>query len=94
MNRFSLQAAIIEREAMRYTPAGIPIVNATLFHSGAQIEAGIERRVEIEVTCQAVGALAQRLADLSMERSYLFHGFMAKKHRQGKSLVMHIMDIA
>ncbi len=94
MNRFSLQAAIIGREAMRYTPAGIPIVNATLFYSGAQIEAGVERLVEVEVACMAAGELAQRLADLPLEKSFQFEGFMARKSRQSKSLVMHIMDIA
>ena len=94
MNRISLKATLLERDAMRYTPAGIPIVNATLFHSGAQVEAGIERRVELEVPCMAAGDLAQQLAQLPMDQSFLFEGFLARKSRQGKTLVLHIMNIA
>ncbi|MDB5917381.1 MAG: priB, partial [Massilia sp.] len=38
---------------MRYTPAGVPIVSATLTHSSQQVEAGVPRMTEFEITAFA-----------------------------------------
>ena len=40
MNQLELEASIAERDVLRYTPAGVPIVSAILMHSGQQDEAG------------------------------------------------------
>jgi primosomal replication protein N len=43
LNELRFTGLITEREVIRYTPAGLPIVNALLQHSSQQIEAGIAR---------------------------------------------------
>ena len=77
---------------MRYTPAGIPIVTAKLLHSSKQVEAGIERLVELEVPAIASGEIAGKFNQADMSETYRFSGFMARKSRNSKSLVFHIID--
>ena len=43
MNRLQLTASVVEREPVRYTPAGVPIASCTLHHRTEVVEAGIAR---------------------------------------------------
>ena len=52
MNQLQFVALICERDVLRYTPAGVPIVAATLMHSSQQVEAGVNRLVEFEIPAQ------------------------------------------
>jgi primosomal replication protein N len=55
VNRLQLVATITERDVLRYTPAGIPVVTAKLLHQSDQLEAGIQRVVEFEIAAIAAG---------------------------------------
>lgn len=92
-NRLSLVASIIERDAMRYTPAGIPVVTARLQHSSEQMEAETRRMIEFEIPATAIGKIAGTLEKLEPGQIQRFTGFMAKKSQKSKSLVFHITDI-
>ncbi|QAU35062.1 primosomal replication protein N [Janthinobacterium sp. 17J80-10] len=93
MNRFELQASIAERDVMRYTPAGIPIVNGKLLHTSRQMEAGVERLVEFEIAALAAGEISGKFKQAELGETYQFGGFLARKNRNSKSLVFHILDI-
>ena len=92
MNRFQCVAAIAEREVLRYTPAGIPIVSARLLHSSRQMEAGVERLVEFEMPALAAGEISGRFSQLELGQPCSFTGFLAKKNRNSRTLVFHITD--
>jgi len=77
---------------MRYTPAGIPIVSARLLHSSQQIEAGIPRLVEFEVAAIAAGEISGRFSQADLGGTFQFSGFLARKSRNSKSLIFHIVD--
>jgi primosomal replication protein N len=94
MNQFQFVASIAEREILRYTPAGVPIVSARLQHSSQQIEAGVERLVEFEVSAIAAGEISGRFNQAQLGGTYSFTGFLARKSRNSKSLVFHIIDFA
>jgi primosomal replication protein N len=83
---------IAERDALRYTPAGMPIVNAVLQHRSQQMEAGIARLSEFEVSAVAAGDISTRFSQAALGGTYEFTGFLNKKHRNSKSLVFHIID--
>jgi primosomal replication protein N len=89
VNQFQCVAVIAEREAMRYTPAGIPIVSARLLHSSQQLEAGVPRRVEFDIAAQAAGEISGRFSQAELGGTFQFTGFVA---RNSKSLVFHITD--
>ncbi len=93
-NRLQLVASIIERDAIRYTPAGVPVVTARLQHSSQQTEAETARMVEFEIPVMAIGKIAGRLEKLEPGQIQRFIGFMARKSQKSKSLVFHITDIA
>lgn len=93
MNQLRLAAAISEREVLRYTPAGIPIVSAILLHTSDQVEAGITRRVELEIAAVAAGEISGRFSRAELGKMLNFTGFLAHRRRNSKSLVFHITDI-
>jgi primosomal replication protein N len=83
---------ITERESLRYTPAGIPIVSAKMLHGSQQIEAGVERLVEFEISAIAAGEISGRFSQAELGKTFKFTGFLARKNRNSKSLVFHITD--
>lgn len=94
MNDLKLLAELAERDAMRYSPSGVPIINAKLKHRSQQMEAGVLRMVELEINALAAGELASRMEQLPFEESFMFSGFLAKRNRNSKSLVFHIIDMS
>jgi primosomal replication protein N len=92
VNQFQCIATIAEREILRYTPAGIPIVSAKLLLSSQQIEAGVERLVEFEIAAIAAGEISGRFNRAELGKTFKFTGFLARKNRNSKSLVFHITD--
>ncbi|NVD98503.1 MULTISPECIES: primosomal replication protein N [unclassified Massilia] len=92
MNQTQFVALIAEREMLRYTPAGLPIVNAVLQHRSQQMEAGIARLTEFEIAAVAAGEISNRFSQAALGGMYEFRGFLAKKSRNSKSLVFHIID--
>ncbi|SNS28729.1 restart primosome assembly protein PriB [Noviherbaspirillum humi] len=92
MNRLELVACIAERDALRYTPAGIPIVAVKLQHESEQSEAGMQRQVFLDISAIAAGTIAGRLNGAELGKPYRFSGFLARKNRNSKSLVLHIVD--
>ena len=92
LNELKFTGLIAEREAIRYTPAGLPIVNAVLQHSSQQIEAGIARQTEFEIAAVAAGEISGRFSGAPLGGAYEFSGFLARKSRNSKSLVFHIID--
>jgi primosomal replication protein N len=93
VNQLQLIATIAERQIMRYTPAGIPIVSVKLLHSSEQVEAGVKRLVEFEVTALAAGEISGRLDQAELGGIFRFTGFLARKSRNSKGLVFHITDL-
>jgi primosomal replication protein N len=92
VNQFQFVATIAEREILRYTPAGIPIVSATLTHDSQQVEAGIQRQVEMEIAAVAAGEISGRFSQAELGGMFKFTGFLARKRRNSKALVFHITD--
>ena len=92
MNQLQFVALICERDVLRYTPAGVPIVSATLMHSAQQVEAGVPRLVEFEIVALAAGEISGRFSRAELGSTHRFTGFLAKKNRSSKSLVFHIID--
>ncbi|NRR29471.1 primosomal replication protein N [Oxalobacteraceae bacterium] len=92
MNQLQVLALIAERDSLRYTPAGMPIVNAVLQHRSQQMEAGIARLSDFEIAAVAAGEISERFSQAPLGGLYQFTGFLNKKTRNSKSLVFHIID--
>jgi primosomal replication protein N len=92
LNRLGLTAALVEREAIRYTPAGVPIVGLKLSHQSVQREAGADRTVELEISAIAADRLALRMDRVALGTELRLEGFLAPRRRNVKALVLHITD--
>lgn len=94
VNQLQMDASVYERDALRFTPAGIPIVNVRLLHQSEQCEAGVKRQVECDMAALGAGDMAHRLQNLELGQVQRFTGFLARKSRKSKSLVFHIIDFS
>ena len=56
MNRLVLAAQLVERGALRYTPAGLPALDLSLKHESEVSEDGQPRKVSLEIKAVAIGA--------------------------------------
>jgi primosomal replication protein N len=72
----------------------MPIVNAVLQHRSQQMEAGIARLSEFEISAIAAGEISGRFSQTPLAGLYQFTGFLNKKSRNSKSLVFHIIDFS
>jgi len=93
-NRVQLSGTLTEREALRFTPAGIAMLAARLSHRSEAIEAGHARQLEFEVALRFAGAVAARADRLQLGASICVDGFLAPRRRQSKSLVVHVTEFA
>ncbi len=89
-NEVELHGQVVGREALRFTPAGIPILAFTVKHESMQIEGGISRQVSFELEAMAVGEVAQRLDAAQAGRSVRLQGFLASRSRLSARLVLHV----
>ena len=92
MNRLVLSAALLERGAMRYTPAGLPALDLSLAHASEVSEDGHPRKVAATVRAVGIGAVTQALAGLALGSQAVFAGFLANA-RNGRGLVLHVTEV-
>ena len=92
-NRVVLTGRIAEMDALRYTPAGLPLMAFRIGHVSEQIEAGLRRRVECEIPAMAMGEPAQAVAGWKAADSIKVEGFLARKSLHSQQLVLHLNKI-
>ncbi len=92
-NQVVLTGRIAELDALRYTPAGLPLINFRIAHASEQIEAGHKRKVECEVQAMMLGEPAQAAAGLKTGDSIKARGFLARKSQHSQQLVLHLDKI-
>ena len=99
MNRTELSACIVERGALRFTPAGLPALDLKLAHESVIVEAGAQRCVRAQVKAKAIGAVAERLDRQAAGSLWRFTGFLASpggaastQAPRARPVVLHILD--
>ncbi len=91
MNRTVLSAQLVERGALRYTPAGLPACDFGLRHESEVTEAGTLRKVSLEMRAVAIGEIAERLLKLEIGSPGTFAGFLTHQ-RNGRGTVLHVTE--
>lgn len=92
MNRVVLTAQVVERRAMRYTPAGLPALDLSLKHESEVGEAGHLRKVSFEMRAVGIGAVARKLEALAVGTTAGFTGFLGSQ-RNGKGVLFHVTEL-
>lgn len=92
-NRLELSGEVALLEALRFTPAGIPILTLTVRHVSIKSEAGMKRQVECDVPVMAMADLAKKAAGLKIGDQIKVAGFLAKKSLKNDRLVLHLDEL-
>jgi primosomal replication protein N len=92
-NRVELTGRIAALGALRYTPAGVPVIQFGIRHESEIPEAGTKRKVSAEIEAIAFQAQARMVAGTALSRPLRVSGFLAAKSRRSKKLVLHVTDI-
>jgi primosomal replication protein N len=92
-NEVVLSGVAHDMRDLRFTPAGIPVVEFSLRHASVQTEAGQPRRVELDLPAIVFGPLAQRFADDAPTRPIMARGFLARRSLRSSQVVLHARDI-
>ena len=92
MNRLVLSATLVERKALRYTPAGLPALDISVKHESTVSEDGQARQVSFEMKAVAIGAITRQLAPLDMGCALTLGGFITST-RNGRGLLFHITSV-
>ncbi len=92
MNRLVLTACVIERGALRYTPAGLPALDLSLRHESQVTQNGLPRQVSMEIRARAVGDITGTLSRIELGSTHGFAGFLGSQ-RNGRGIVFHVTEL-
>jgi primosomal replication protein N len=88
VNRLVISGALIQVDPLRYSPAGVPIAEAVIHHCSNQVMATQARQVECELTVQASGTLATRLAQLPPGTQVKLEGALNRRSVNSRQLIL------
>jgi len=92
VNQVVLTATAQEVKALRYTPAGLPVVELLLDHASQVLEAGQLRRVALQLPAVALGDMALLLTDTPLGSGLHVRGFLAPARKGSGRIVLHIQE--
>ncbi len=84
-----LTAAIVEKGALRSTPAGLPSIDVNLKHETQMHRDGQPRKVTLELRARAIGTVATHLWSAPLGEAMSFDGFLGSG-RNGRGVVFHV----
>ena len=88
-----LTGSVLELATLRYTPAGIPVMNFRIVHASEQIEAGVKRAVDCEMPAVALGPIAQLMVGAKPGDNVRLTGFLAAKSLKSRIPILHVNEI-
>ena len=88
-NEVALAGELTAIEPLRYTPAGVPLISFKLLHRSQQIEAGLKRQVECEMSGVAMAEVAKAMSGLKIGQAVRVTGFLNRKNRMSAQLILH-----
>ena len=92
MNRLVLTAQLLERAALRYTPAGLPALDLSLKHESQVTQDGQVRQVWFAIRARAIGEITHRVSSLELGSTHGFAGFLGSA-RNGRGVVFHVTEL-
>ncbi len=87
-----LTARIVERSALRFTPAGLPVLDVSLRHESELIADRPARKVAFELRARAIGPITEPMLAAELGVEHGFEGFLGAQ-RNGRGIVFHIQSI-
>ncbi|MFC3533760.1 primosomal replication protein N [Vogesella facilis] len=89
-NRLELTATVEREDSLRYTPAGLPVLEMWLRHQSRQSAANLERDVVCEIQAVLLGEGAKKFAGRLAGNTVHCSGFLGQRSLRNPRLVLHI----
>jgi primosomal replication protein N len=86
INRLLLTAHLTQRAELRYTPAGLAVLDMRLAHSMTQSVEDVSRQIKLDIAAQAFEEVAHGLIGLALGTQALFQGFLHSSRGSRPSL--------
>lgn len=88
-NQTIICGKIAKLGVIRYTPAGVAVIEFTINHVSRQKEAGIARQIIFDILAVALGPLALTVAGFEINNMVKLTGFINRKSHMNHQLVLH-----
>ncbi|MCB1985156.1 MAG: primosomal replication protein N [Burkholderiales bacterium] len=92
-NQTVICGKIIRHGALRYTPAGVPVIDFVVKHQSRQMVANITRQIQCELLTVALGDTAKNIAEMPTASNVKITGFLNRKSQASQQLVLHVDSI-
>jgi len=92
VNRFLFRGQVLACEPLRYTPAGLPVLEMTLEQAIDVVEAELARRVELTLAAVALGDVARMLTGTPLGTTVQVEGFLAPTRKGASRLKLHVQQ--
>ena len=89
-NHLVLTATVEREDVLRYTPAGLAVLEIWLRHHSRQTEAGFERDVNCELQAVMTGDKAREYSGKLAGQQVTLTGFICQRSLRNPRLVLHI----
>lgn len=92
MNIVTLNAVLVAKEAVRYTPAGIEVFDGVFHHRSEVTHAGVPRKVEFDFPAVTYGDMAGELNAAELGSEMTLKGYLAPRSSKSQRLIVHITE--
>jgi primosomal replication protein N len=92
-NEVCLSGTLVARDELRFTPAGVPVLEFRIRHASRQTEAGLARQVECELGAVALGPAGRLIAAAPFGIGMTVTGFLAARSARSRTPVLHVSTI-
>lgn len=93
VNQLLLTGTLAQLDTLRYTPAGVPLIECRIRHESKLLEAHTERVVKLEIAAIAMGDLARKVSQVNLDQTIRISGFLAQKSQKSQHIVLHICSL-
>ncbi|MDF0604274.1 primosomal replication protein N [Neisseriaceae bacterium TC5R-5] len=90
LNHLVLTATVEREDALRYTPAGLPVLEIWLKHQSKQTAYGYQRDVTCDVQAILIGDDAQKFSGKLAGCLVSVQGFLSQRSLKNSRLVLNI----
>lgn len=92
VNTLTISGTLVEKQELRYTPAGIAVFEGVLHHESSVYEAGANRQVQFDCPVIAFADAALRLNAVAVGSSLQIKGFVSPRSVRSSRLTVHVTE--
>ncbi len=92
-NQTIICGEIIKLAELRYTPAGVAVLEFSIRHQSIQLNEGISRQIKCDISAIAIEKTAMTINKLEIGCRVKLTGFLAKKSQLNQQLILHVNNV-